>query len=122
MIDKLQESKGIYGLYAGDFDQIGLEGKIEIEKDKHALISQDGTNYISSHKLGQVIRGNNTYKSDDIIKFRLNKQAFADSLRQNGKPSITTFSYYLDNSGVYGDVVAKFDEKVTSSGKIKMLD
>jgi len=28
MVDKFMEAKGIYGLYAGDFDQIGLVGKV----------------------------------------------------------------------------------------------
>ena len=126
-IDSFQEAKGIYGLYAGDFDQIGLSGKISYKKDDkgndiYSLITQDSTNYISTHKLGQVIRGNNTYKSDDIVKFRINKRNFTKSLEKGQKVTPITFSYYSDDSGVYGDIVAKYDKKVTASGETYDLD
>ena len=119
IMDKLMESKGIYGLYAGDFDQIGLQGRIE---ENGVLISQDATNYISTHKLGQVIRGNNTYKSDNIVKFKIASSQFAESLRQRGKIVPLSFSYYVDDSGVYGDIVAKADKKTTGSGNVYDLD
>jgi hypothetical protein len=118
IISKYMESKEIYGVYAGDFDQLGATGEFSREvtnnstgqnETKHIYITQDITNYISTHKLGQVIRGNNTYKSNNTITLKSYKYSFIDSLISDGKTTPINFSYYMDNTGVYGDVVTKAD-------------
>ena len=118
IISKYMESKEIYGVYAGDFDQLGATGEFSRkrqnpttgkEETSHIYITQDITNYISTHKLGQVIRGNNTYKSNNTISLKTHKYNFIDSLLNNGKTVPIDFSYYMDNSGVYGDIVVKAD-------------
>lgn len=105
------KSKGIYSIKAGDFDQLGVYGEYENGKDdagnvQHVPIFQVGTNYIRTHKLGQIIRGNNEYKINNTLKYRENKQKLHDSLIDN-KPytQLLDFSYYLDDTGLYGDVV-----------------
>jgi len=55
------------------------------------------------------MRGNNTYKSNNTISLKINKYKFINSLMQNGAPIEIKFSYYMDNTGVYGDVVTKAD-------------
>lgn len=116
MLDDFMSAKDIYGVYAGDFDQLGISGSFKTKnsegKDAFGLITQDITNYISTHKLGQVIRGNNSYKSENTIKFKLAKYDFISGLkREENRKDPINFSYYSDESGVYGDVVAKADRK-----------
>ena len=86
------------------------------------LITQDITNYISTHKLGQVVRGNNSYKSNNVIGFKVKRANFINSLFNNGKLDPVNFSYYLDKNGVYGDIVTKADKIVDSSGTKYVLD
>jgi hypothetical protein len=52
MIDDFLEAKDIYGVYAGDFDQLGVSGAVKNNAGQNVLITQDSTNYISTHKLG----------------------------------------------------------------------
>lgn len=122
MLDDFMEAKGIYGVYAGDFDQLGVSGKMEDGDGNKFLITQDITNYISTHKLGQVVRGNNSYKSNNVIGFKVKRANFINSLFNNGKLDPVNFSYYLDKNGVYGDIVTKADKIVDSSGTKYVLD
>lgn len=120
-LDEFMEAKDIYGIYAGDFDQLGVSGKFK-NQNGQVTITQDITNYISTHKLGQAIRGNNTYKSRNTTTLKINKWKFAESFTQGGKIYPIDFSYYMDSSGVYGDVVAKADSIVSSDGRVGVLD
>lgn len=123
MVDDFMKAKGIYGVYAGDFDQLGASGALAVSKDKSVLITQDAGNYISTHKLGQIVRGNNIYKSNNTVGLRLNKYKFIDSLLSNGKSiTPTIFSYYQDEKGLFGDVIASSDKKTTASGSTFDLD
>jgi hypothetical protein len=108
MFDDWMEAKGIYGLYAGDFDQLGTSGVIH-KAGLPISISQGALNYISTHKLGQVIRGNNTYKSNNTISLKINKYDFIHSLIKNGKLNPITFTHYVDDSGLYGDAIVRPD-------------
>jgi hypothetical protein len=58
-----------------------------------------------------VIRGNNSYKSDNTIALKVNKRSFIDGLLQGGTINPIDFSYYMDNTGVYGDIVTRADRK-----------
>lgn len=125
------KAKGIYSIKAGDFDQLGVYGEYKTGKvdqkgnEQRAPIFQVGTNYIRTHKLGQVIRGNNEYKINNILKFRENKSKILDILTTD-KPYTTLFdfSYYSDNSGFYGDSVqSTYSDEIPQNTKdtIKLM-
>ena len=125
------KAKGIYSIKAGDFDQLGVYGEYKTGKvdqkgnEQRAPIFQVGTNYIRTHKLGQVIRGNNEYKINNILKLRENKSKILDILTTD-KPYTTLFdfSYYSDNSGFYGDSVqSTYNDEIPQNTKdtIKLM-
>ena len=124
------KSKGIYSIKAGDFDQLGVYGEYDTgEKDdkgnpKKAPVFQVGTNYIRTHKLGQVVRGNNEYKINNILRYRENKSKLHDALTTGKFSQLVDFSYYLDDSGLYGDIVQSLStEEIEQSTKdtIKLM-
>ena len=125
------KAKGIYSIKAGDFDQLGVYGEYKTGKvdqkgnEQRAPIFQVGTNYIRTHKLGQVIRGNNEYKINNILKFRENQGKILDILTTD-KPYTTLFdfSYYSDNTGFYGDAIqSTYNEEIPQNTKdsIKLM-
>ena len=125
------KAKGIYSIKAGDFDQLGVYGEYSTGRtdpkgnEQKAPIFQVGTNYIRTHKLGQIIRGNNEYKINDILKFRENKGKIQDILTTD-KPYSTLFdfSYFSDNTGLYGDTVqSTYNNEVPQNTKdtIKLM-
>lgn len=116
------KAKGIYSILAGDFDQLGAKGTYEKEIDGKKVpitVSQNATNYITTQKLGQVIRSENESKSNDILKLLNRKKDFILSLIDpNIDSSDIEFSYYFDESGLYGDYIAQADYTRDGTGNL----
>ena len=125
------KAKGIYAFAAGDFDQIGAQGKFKDANDEDVFVRLSPANFIGSWKLGSSMRSNNTYKSKNISVARENIKEYPKLIEKyaNGESGINPikFAYYeaLDgpNKGLYGDKVVRSDEPQKWEQSVKnMLD
>lgn len=126
------KTKGIYAFAAGDFDQIGAQGKFEDSNGDTVYVRLSPSNFIGSWKLGSSMRSNNTYKSKNISILRESIKDFYKKLNEykDGIVSPNTpikLSYFesLDgpSKGLYGDKVIRSDEPQKWEQSIKnMLD
>lgn len=126
------KTKGIYSIAAGDFDQIGAQGKFKDSNGDDIYIRLSNSNFISSWKLGSSMRSNNTYKSKNISVLRESIKDFYKKLNdyKEGIVSPDTpikLSYYESfdgsNKGLYGDKVVRSDEPQKWEQSIRnMLD
>ena len=109
--EEFLSKKGIYSIMAGDFDQLGAKGLYYRKSDGAPItISQVPTNYITTLKLGQVFRGENESKINNILKLRNKKKDFVLSLTDDNIDSAEIpFTYYLDENGLYGDMIVSAD-------------
>lgn len=104
------KTKGIYSFAAGDFDQIGAQGKFEDINENEVFIRLSSSNFASSWKLGSSMRSNNVYKSKNISIARESIKDYPKQLgllNQGTLGGITPirFSYYESSEGLYGDKV-----------------
>ena len=124
------KAKGIFALAAGDFDQIGAQGKFQDSNGDTVFVRLSNSNFMGSWKLGSSMRSNNTYKSKNISVLRESLKDFYKKLYdyQQGTPTTPIkLSYFesLDgqNKGLYGDKVIKADDQQKWEQSIKnMLD
>lgn len=126
------KTKGIYAFAAGDFDQIGAQGKFKDNNGDTVYVRLSSSNFIGSWKLGSSMRSNNTYKSKNISILRESIKDFYKKLNEykDGIVSPNTpikLSYFesLDglNKGLYGDKVIRSDESQKWEQSVKnMLD
>lgn len=124
------KAKGIFALAAGDFDQIGAQGKFQDSNGDTVFVRLSNSNFMGSWKLGSSMRSNNTYKSKNISVLRESLKDFYKKLYdyQQGTPTTPIkLSYFesLDgqNKGLYGDKVIKVDDQQKWEQSIKnMLD
>lgn len=104
LIDKYARNHGITVIVAGDYDQNGVTGVVDlvINSEKHPLgIQTHRNNFARSIKLGIPMRTDNSIKTrnQSIMQDALYKQV--DSIE---------FQYYEDEKGLYGDKVISTDE------------
>lgn len=126
------KAKGIYAFAAGDFDQIGAQGKFKDNNDQDVFVRLSSSNFIGSWKLGSSMRSNNTYKSKNIsvlresIKdFYLKLNEYKDGIVSANTPIKLAYHESLDgpNKGLYGDKVVRSDEQQNWEQSVKnMLD
>lgn len=125
------KAKGIYAFAAGDFDQIGAQGKFKDANDQDVFVRLSSSNFIGSWKLGSSMRSNNTYKSKNISVARESIKEYPKLIEKysNGESGINPikFSYYESlegqNKGLYGDKVIRSDEQQKWEQSVKnMLD
>ena len=100
LINKYAKAHGITVIVAGDYDQTGISGKIEVNINGKGLnynISSHRNSFIHSPKLGVSMRTDNTIKSEN--QTLLQGLLYHDDIKSLG------FKYYEDETGLYGDKV-----------------
>lgn len=126
------KAKGIFALAAGDFDQIGAQGKFQDSNGDTVFVRLSNSNFMGSWKLGSSMRSNNTYKSKNISVLRESLKDFykklyeyKDGIISANTPIKLAYHESLDgpNKGLYGDKVIKADDQQKWEQSIKnMLD
>ena len=101
---------------SGDFDQQGVEARIQLDNSNIYNAGLSEQEFIHSPKLGVIMRTDNELKSQDTIGF----QAFMNDEKLRHDPF--RFNYYEDENGLWGNKVIKHDKNDISEDDIKELD
>lgn len=113
------KNKNIYAFAAGDFDQIGAQGKFKDSDENLVYTRLANSNFITSWKLGSSMRSNNVYKSKNISVMRESIKDFPEKLNKyimyQPMNNPIQFSYYESEEGLFGDkVVNEISETETT--------